>query len=92
MKTTIIKQFGSGQITIPKKWRDESKASAYRASKNGTKIILSPIKENDDEVEFYEDKNGFGLIFKKGISPEVLLKKFRAAEALLKKKRDAKVA
>lgn len=45
MKSVIIKQFGSGQITIPKKWRDEIKANAYRAKRRGDEIILSPFEE-----------------------------------------------
>ena len=45
MNTTILKSFGSGQITIPKKWRDDIKASAYRARRRGDEIILSPFEE-----------------------------------------------
>jgi bifunctional DNA-binding transcriptional regulator/antitoxin component of YhaV-PrlF toxin-antitoxin module len=57
MNTAIIKTFGSGQITIPKKWRDDIKTSAYRARKRGNEIILSPFEE---EVVFDATRDNEG--------------------------------
>jgi bifunctional DNA-binding transcriptional regulator/antitoxin component of YhaV-PrlF toxin-antitoxin module len=86
MNTTIIKSFGSGQITIPKAWRERIKAPAYRAFIKGKTITLSPIKEEDDYgVKYYENKEGFGLRFSKGIPTGELLKRLKAADRVLKK-------
>ncbi|MBU1090057.1 hypothetical protein KKF38_04695 [Patescibacteria group bacterium] len=86
METTIIKQFGSGQITIPKKWRRDAKTTFYHARKRGESIILSPLDEKDDYgVEYYENKEGFGLRFPKGIPTGEFIKKWKRAEAILSK-------
>ena len=91
METTIIKQFGSGQITIPKEWRKKIKAHNFRASIKGRVVTLSPLDEKDDyNVKYYEDEKGFGLRFPKGIPTGELLKRLRTADRILKK--NAKVS
>jgi len=57
MKYTILKQFGSGQITIPKKWRGDAKEAFWRARQKGREIVLEPV---DEEAIFdaTRDNNG----------------------------------
>jgi len=56
MNTTIIKSFGSGQITIPKKWRSDD-IKAYLAKRKGDEIVLSPFGE---EVVFDATRDNEG--------------------------------
>ena len=60
MKSTILKQFGSGQITIPKKWRGDAKERFWRARQRGDEIILSPIE--DEEIIFDAERDNDGKL------------------------------
>lgn len=51
MKSTILKVFGTGQVTIPKKWREKFDTLHFKASMEGGKIILEPI---DDYLTFFD--------------------------------------
>lgn len=57
MNTTIIKSFGSGQITIPKKWR-KTESPVYRAHTKGDNIILSPVVEEEVIFDATRDNDG----------------------------------
>lgn len=67
-----------GQITIPSEIR-----AKYKIGKNtpviiedqGKGIITLKIMRmvDNNEIEYYEDKGGFGLNFKKPIDPQVLI-------------------
>lgn len=51
MKSTILKIFGTGQVTIPKKWREKFDTLHFKASMEGGKIVLEPI---DDHLIFFD--------------------------------------
>lgn len=59
MNPTVLKVFGTGQITIPKRWRDAHNTNLYMAKDNGTNIILEPIK-NEESVIFDADEHNDG--------------------------------
>ncbi len=42
----VLKTFGTGQITLPKKWRDLYKVTYIRAQMHGPVIILTPLGDN----------------------------------------------
>ncbi|MEA2065008.1 MAG: AbrB/MazE/SpoVT family DNA-binding domain-containing protein [Patescibacteria group bacterium] len=46
MKTKTLKLFGTGQITIPKEWREFFQTETLKAAfdKNKNEIIIKPIK------------------------------------------------
>lgn len=58
MNSTILKIFGSGQLTIPKKWRDDDKAAAYTAIRRGHDIILRPVEREDVIFDAERDNAG----------------------------------
>lgn len=52
-----LKSFNTGQITLPKKWRDRFKTSIFIAEeKNGGLFIKPIIKDNNKQVVYYETK------------------------------------
>ena len=87
MKSTILKQFGSGQITIPKKWREELKAPYFKATRRGHDIVLTPLETDNPNdpypALFHEDKNGCSLTFPKGIPAGEFLKRLKKADKIL---------
>ncbi len=67
-----------GQITIPAEIRkryeinEETPLVIEDAGKGIITIKVMRMIDHDD-IEYYEDKEGFGLHFKKGIDPQVLI-------------------
>ncbi len=72
-----------GQITIPSKLRDEfnidENTPLVLDSKKLGEITIKVMKVVDynECAEYYEDAKGFGLRFKHGIDPQVLIDKIQ---------------
>lgn len=67
-----------GQITIPSDIRRHYKINEETPlviEDAGKGIITIRVMRmiNHDDIEYYEDKEGFGLHFKKGIDPQILI-------------------
>lgn len=54
MKSSILKLFGTGQVTLPKKWRTQFNTTHYKATTQGNKLIITPLEE--DQVFFDADE------------------------------------
>ncbi len=73
---TTLKIFGTGQITIPKVWRDKYKTDRYIAQETPHGLLLKPLVEE----LFYEDgEDYFGINFPLGIDAKELALKLKAA-------------
>jgi bifunctional DNA-binding transcriptional regulator/antitoxin component of YhaV-PrlF toxin-antitoxin module len=82
--TYVLSMFNTGQVTLPKKWRDKNKSSKYIARPQGNKLILEPLEnislsdlaeKVEPFAESYEDSQGeIGVKFKKPIDAGVLAK------------------
>jgi bifunctional DNA-binding transcriptional regulator/antitoxin component of YhaV-PrlF toxin-antitoxin module len=70
-----LKVFNTGQITLPKKWREKFSTKNFIARETKEGLLIQPIQ--DDWVAYYEDKNGFGIYSEWGIDPEALIKKIK---------------
>ncbi len=70
-----LKVFNTGQITLPKKWRNKFATKNFLARETKEGLLIQPIQ--DDWVVYYEDKNGFGLYSESGINPEILIEKIK---------------
>ncbi len=57
MSTAVLKVFGTGQITIPKKWREKRKSNIFLAKEEGNKIILEPVEETEEKIFDANDFN-----------------------------------
>jgi len=75
MKHTL-KMFNTGQITLPKKWREQHKTSHFVAEETAAGLLIKPLTTEQNTV-FYETKDGFGLYFEEGIDPQLLVDRIR---------------
>ena len=76
---TPLKQFGKGQVTLPKKWRDKFDTDYFLAEETPQGLLIKPLVESI----YYEDNENFGLSFPTGISAADLLKKLKEADEKL---------
>ncbi len=51
---TILKEFGRGQVTLPKKWRDRFNTNVYVAKETSQGLLIVPF--NDDSVQVDEGR------------------------------------
>ncbi|MBT3864651.1 AbrB/MazE/SpoVT family DNA-binding domain-containing protein [Candidatus Peregrinibacteria bacterium] len=70
-----LNMFNTGQVTLPKKWREKFDTSKFVAEETDMGLLIKPISDEGDGVVYYEDDNGFGIYCDKGLDIE----KFKAA-------------
>ena len=66
--------FNTGQITLPKSWREKYKTKHFVVKETDKGLLIQPMIQ-DEDVIYYEDENGCGLHFSKGIDPQILIDK-----------------
>jgi bifunctional DNA-binding transcriptional regulator/antitoxin component of YhaV-PrlF toxin-antitoxin module len=77
---TTLKLFGTGQITIPKIWREKYKTDRYIAQETPQGLLLKPLVEE----LFYEDNEDyFGINFPLGIDAKDLALKLKEANGTI---------
>lgn len=75
-----LKMFGTGQVTLPKEWREKVKCMYFIAEETSQGLLIKPLKESF----YYEDKEeNFGLHFPTGISATKLAKELKKANEKL---------
>ena len=67
-----LSMFNTGQITLPKRWREKFKTKKFVAQETKEGLLIRPILK--DETVYYENTNGFGLYCEKGLDVEKLEK------------------
>ncbi len=77
---TPLKVFGTGQVTLPKWWRDKVKAKHFIAEETPRGLLIKPLTES---VYYETDEEGFGLNFPTGISAKKLHDELKKAYAKL---------
>ena len=60
-----LSMFNTGQVTLPKKWREKFKTSKFVAEEVDGGLFIRPIES--DETVFYQDKDGFGIYCDNGL-------------------------
>jgi len=48
---SILKEFGRGQITLPKKWRDRFKTHVYAARETSQGLLIVPITDDSLQID-----------------------------------------
>ncbi len=48
--TTTLKMFGTGQITLPKAWRNRFKTRQFVAREEGRRLVIEPLDLEGDEA------------------------------------------
>lgn len=66
-----LKVFNTGQITLPKKWRDKFTTKNFIAEETPEGLLIKPIEK--DEIVYYENDKEFGIYCEKGMDPQVLI-------------------
>ncbi len=51
---SILKEFGRGQVTLPKKWRDRFNTNIYIAKDTSQGLLIVPLE--DDSIKVDESK------------------------------------
>ena len=80
-----LSMFNTGQVTLPKKWREQFNTNKFIARPSGNKLLLEPLEDDtpeqllDENVEIFN--KGDGIRFKKGLSGEGLDKFIEELEA-----------
>ncbi|MBU1152232.1 hypothetical protein KJ632_05420 [Patescibacteria group bacterium] len=73
---TPLKVFGTGQVTLPKAWRDQYKTVNFIAQETPQGLLIKPLLD----VVYYEDGDeSFGLSFPLGIDAKQLAKNLEKA-------------
>ena len=57
-----LKSFNTGQITLPKKWRDRVGTTHFIAEERPEGLLVRPLK-TETETVYYENEEGFGVYF-----------------------------
>lgn len=72
-----LSMFNTGQVTLPKKWRDKIKTKYFVAQETSDGgLLIKPL----EEVMYYEvDDDNFGLSFPMGIPAKDLAKNLKKA-------------
>jgi len=73
--THVVSCFNTGQITLPKKWRDAHKSKKYIAEETVEGLLIRPLqKEKTIKITSFESDKEDGVIFPEGIDPDDLIK------------------
>ncbi|NDK07885.1 hypothetical protein EOM39_01405 [Candidatus Gracilibacteria bacterium] len=70
-----LKLFNTGQITLPKSWRTKYNTKSFLAEETDKGLLIKPIM--DDDVVYYENKEGFGIYSESGIDPLDIIYKIK---------------
>lgn len=67
--------FNTGQVTLPKKWRERYKTNKFMARSEGNTLVIEPILPlpeslKDENIEIYDE--GHGIRFQKGLGSEAI--------------------
>lgn len=68
----LLKSTSKGQVTLPKKWRDQFETDTFLGKVKDFKITIIPIDTNEleEEVVFDADRDNEG----KGLDPKKIIK------------------
>lgn len=78
MSTFTLKSFNTGQITLPKKWREKYKTKQFLATETADGLLVKPILE--DSTVYYENAEWFGIYSEKWVNPEDIISKIKTLQ------------
>jgi len=74
---TTLKLFGTGQVTLPKAWRDKFKTDHFIAQETSQGLLIKPMV---DEGYYYELEDGeVGINFPLGMDAKVVADNLKKA-------------
>lgn len=66
-----LSMFNTGQITLPKVWRDKQETRKFLAEETEEGLLIKPIGK--DGTVMYENKKGFGLYCENGLNTDKII-------------------
>ena len=75
MQTYTLKIFNTGQVTLPKLWRDKLGTKNLVAEETEEGLLIKPLRV--DKVIYYQSKDGFGLYCEKGLPTDKIISKIK---------------
>lgn len=66
-----LSMFNTGQVTLPKKWREKQGTSKFVAEETDKGLLIKPIKK--DEIVYYENDERVGIYCENGIDPQLII-------------------
>ncbi len=75
MKTFTLNLFNTGQITLPKKWREKYDTTKFIATEKENTLVIKPILQ--DDIIYYENNEWFGIYSEKWINPDKIISKIK---------------
>lgn len=72
-----LKSFNTGQITLPKKRRDKFKTANFTAEEKNWWLFIKPIISNENQVVYYENKEGFWIFSPGWLDPEQIISQIK---------------
>jgi len=86
---TTLKIFGTGQVTLPKIWREKFKTDHFVAQETSEGLLIKPLVEDGF---FYELEDGeFGLNFPLGLDAKTVLNNLKKANEKITIKSNGKI-
>lgn len=76
MNTFTLKLFNTGQITLPKAWREKFQTKHFVAKETEDGLLIQPL-ENNQELVYFENKQGFGLYCENGLPVDEMVEKIK---------------
>ena len=71
-----LKSFNTGQITLPKKWREQFETQHFIATETENGLLIQPLASQTSPI-YYENKEGFWIYSASGISPEDIINQIK---------------
>lgn len=66
-----LSMFNTGQITLPKVWREKHETKKFLAEETEEGLLIKPISK--DGTVMYENKKGFGLYCESGLDTDKII-------------------
>jgi len=76
MTPYTLNSFNTGQITLPKKWREQFDTKKFIAKETPQWLVIQPLFDKDDTV-FYENSEWFGIYSDTWMDPEQIISKIK---------------
>ena len=73
-----LKLFNTGQITLPKKWREQFDTKLFIAEEREDGLFIKPIStEKKSKTYYYENEQWFGIFNEDWIDSDDLISKIK---------------
>lgn len=73
MSTYTLKLFNTGQVTLPKAWRDKYNTKHFVGKETKDGLLITPLEK--EELVYFENKDSVGIYCERGLPVEKIVEK-----------------